>query len=109
MPAASSILSLLYVLSGRQAQTQLRKFHDKYKDADLPHSDILGMIKQAKAAHTAGIILTIEALFCHALTSSQKTKSKDLIRNQLAEMAGRSITEEHFQPVLLREAKALIE
>eukprot|EP00439_Symbiodinium_sp_Y106_P045381 s7265_g5.t1 len=99
-------------LKGNTAQTQLRKFHEKFKDvpdAQLDHKNILAFIERAKKEHAAGIILTIEALFCHALTSNVKAKAKDLIRNQLAEMAGRSLTEDMFQPVLLKEAKALIE
>ena len=58
-----------------------------------------------KALHTQGVVLTIEALLCHALNIKAKANAREIIRAQLAELAGRSLSEDLIEPNLLAEAK----
>ncbi|CAE7719169.1 GIP [Symbiodinium sp. CCMP2592] len=91
------------------ASKDIRSFIDNFKS--VPFLDMPSLNETAskiKVLHTQGVVLTIEALLCHAMNIKAKANAREIVRAQLAELAGRSLSEDLIEPTLLSEAKGLM-
>ena len=93
-----------------QAIMSLEQFLGRFQDmkSSLAEERDDAMQTIGKARESFAKALVCEALLHHGLSQKVKSTGKDLVRNQLAEVAGGSVEEEHICGMLIDAARKFI-
>ena len=95
-----------------QATTDLEKFLTRFQDfkgvSDDDRNKATSALEEGSRRLEHAKAMMCEALMHHGLSQKIKSSGKDLVRAQLAEVAGRTINEDLLCPLLLKASRDFI-